>query len=83
MFIPIQNFPNQHHGYLEDGEAGLEEVIKGSSRCVGTKFATKQLRMRILRLKDREEKAKDLHAKQSKDEDEEDEEDEQSNDGCN
>ena len=39
--------------------------------------------MRISRLKYREEKAKDLHAKQSKDEDEEDEEDEQSNNGRN
>ena len=42
--------------YLEDGEAGLEEVIKGSPRCFRSKFATKQLRLRIWRLKDREDK---------------------------
>ena len=55
MFIPSQSFPNQHHWYLEDSEASLEEVIKGSSRCLRTKFATKQLRMRIWRWRERQE----------------------------
>ena len=31
--------------HLEDGEASLEEVIKGGSRGLGTKFPTKQLRI--------------------------------------